>query len=830
MKKLIAGCIAALCACSLVADEATAWEYDADAGTITDGNWTLVVTNTADRSLTLGVPTTYTNAEGTVKWPWDESVFVKDLRPDGRLLPPFAFPASIEGQGLSSSKLDLSLPVYTKDKVGDEDELWQITKVSDLAFNNKNAYMDGITITSFTAPTNLTSWGYQVFCDYTKLTEVIFNCPNLTGVFGNGGYTFKGSPITHLVLNIPKVTEITANSFLTATMSETDLSEWDLSSVFYIWGAGLAAEANTSGEGGPKGDLVLPSLQTAEKAAFDCWTRVSSISFGSKGNLKSLGETLMWNQDAKNGGFAAGPKKIYFGKNANFTLHEFSFLSEKAGKVADYPNGVPLPVEEIYFMGAAPSVETLDRILVAQEAAEDGSKPVKIYAPLGLTSWQEVCKAVADDELESAAAVETATGGRVVGVYETEDGRRPAWLMASPWEYDAEAQTISDGTWTLAVTNTVDRELALGPAAEYREDGRTAAPFAFPADLGSQKGDLDLAGTVYTKGKVGDTSEVWAITELLDSAFRSAGGITSFSAPMTLKKMGSSVFSNLASLTNVVFICPEMEGPFASADGVNAEFNTCNIQRLVLKLPKVTQIGASTGANDNKWYNFAKSTFSDTDVSDWDLSSVKEVRRGSFEAGGAVKGVLGGPTGDLDLPNVETVARSVWDNWTQLSSIAFGTNGTLKSIGQGVIWNGTGVAMVGPKKLDFGLSYDFTVDANAFTANSVANADGSTAFPFEEIWFASRAPSQTALDNILVKQKTIADKGVNAIKIFAPTGKPSWLALRSDFTDDEKTLAAALVAEGYDVTGVYETAAGDRVAWLVRNPNIKDPAFIIRIR
>lgn len=848
MKTLIcAGLTAVMAAFSAFADSPSEyWEYDAsvDPQTITDGNWTLVVSNPSDRNLTLGVPTTYTDAAGAVKWPWDEGAVVDVARVDGRLQPPFAFPSLLENQGTLSTVLDLSKPIYTKGKSGDAEEMWQITAICNLAFNNKNTHngMASLTITKFVAPTTLRSYGYQVFSDYTKLTEIVFNCPDLTGLFGNGGYAFAGAPLTKVVLNIPKVREIGQQCWMSATLNETDLSTWDLSGVTVLGAASLAAEANKSRAGGPTGSLSLPSLQSAGDAAFDCWTRVSSLSLGGNGNLASLGKTLMWNPDGKSG-LSEGPTKLNFGLSANFTLDPYTFFSDLENKVAGYPNGFPLPLAEVSFSGEAPSVETLDRILAIVDGAEDGTKPIKVFAPMSRDSWKAVTREMTETEATAAAALEAQTGLSIVGVYETADGRRPAWLVERAWEYDAAAATISDGVWTISVSNPAGRELAIGPAAADRADGRTTPPYAFPNDKGSQSGALDLTGTIYTKGAAGDKNEIWTITELCDQAFRNARGITSFAAPKTLKKMGVVVFCFTTSLKEVIFDCPEMEGTFACSawlpEGPNGqgskfyEFYAAPIENMVLKLPKVSDIGSTDGElyNFTSWTDTASgkclgATFLKTDVSAWDLSGLKHIYRGGLQAAGAeASKEQGGSTGELCFPNVETFGKGALDMWTQLTALRLGTSGTLKSIDETLIWNGSGVTMVGPKEIDFGASWDFTVNPDAFTGNRPKG----TPIPFESLWFTDKAPSVETLDRILTLRTGTAVTA-DSVKIYAPVGKPTWVALTKPVSDDEAAAAAELKAQGLTVAGVYETAAGQRVAWIVRNPRIKDPAFLIRVR
>lgn len=379
---------------SLYAVFAHAWEYDAGTSTISDGYWTLpVVANANARELTV---------------------------------------SKVSGSMTSSQmgELNLSGPVYAKGAIGDEDERWAIVNLEWQAFGSSPAR-----ITSFYAPTTLKTVGGQLFNGASTLDNYVFNCPELTGNFGDWGFMLGGSEASRIVLNAPKLTSIGQNSetrsFTPATFTGTMLTEWDLTGLKSVRPGGLATSATT---GGPQGDLVLPNVETIEQSAFDGWTRIASVAFGTNGTLKTLGPTLFWNPNAKNG-LAAGPKKIDFGTSSDFTVDARAFYAELPGKVDAYPNGQPLPIEEVWFAGEAPSVETLDNILALQEVAADGTKPVKIFAPMMEKTWRAVCKPFTTEEASMAYAMK-ADGLRVIGVYQTKDSRRVAWLVQNPgFEY-----------------------------------------------------------------------------------------------------------------------------------------------------------------------------------------------------------------------------------------------------------------------------------------------------------------------------------------------------------------------------------------------------------
>lgn len=409
----------------------------------------------------------------------------------------------------------------------------------------------------------------------------------------------------------------------------------------------------------------------------------------------------------------------------------------------------------------------------------------------------------------------TPTGRSVT--FEVTEGVSLFARFTHAWEFDAEAvpQTITDGYWTLVVTNTADRSLQVGVQNAERGDGRTKDPWAFPADIDAAlKGELDLSGPVYTKGCVGDEEARWAIVAFSGKAFGSDGQVTSFYAPTTgFSDWGSQVFNGAYVVTNAVLNCPDMTTnplfPWAY------EFSSCPIDRLVLNLPNLTKIGSNTGVHTT---NFRPATFASSDLAEWDLSSLTFVSPKGLQAG-AANGV--GPKGDLALPNIETLCDGAFHNWRRISSAALGTNGTLKTLGAYLFANNTDAL----KKLDFGTSSAFTMSDTTFLAAE------DTPLPVEEVWFAGKAPSVEALDNILAL-RTVVEDGTKPVKIFAPMMDATWKAVCRSFTDEEATVARTMRKEqNLRVIGVYETQDGRRAAWLVQNPAFPyRSGFVITIR
>lgn len=353
---------------------ANPWEYDADTATISDGYWTLKVTAGNNNTLTVS--------------------------------------GKADGQ-TGTGELNLSGKIYTKD---DATTTWTVTKMGDKAFMNDTV------VTSFYTPTaGLVEWGSQVFNGAKAVTNAVFNCPDITSkTLFIWGYDFGSCSLDRLVLNLPKLTRVgnddTVGGIMTgATMASSDLAEWDLSSLTYVAPRGLQSGANNGV--GPKGDLVLPNIETICKNAFYNWKRVESAALGTNGTLKVLGATIFANN-------TTALKKLDFGKSCNFTTEETTFLANDT---------TALPIEEVWFADKAPSTTTLDNILALKGESDTAlsTDSVKVFAPLSLKSWRDITTPLTDDE-ESAKATLKAQGYKVIGAYVKTTGERAAWLVQNP--------------------------------------------------------------------------------------------------------------------------------------------------------------------------------------------------------------------------------------------------------------------------------------------------------------------------------------------------------------------------------------------------------------
>ncbi len=231
------------------------------------------------------------------------------------------------------------------------------------------------------------------------------------------------------------------------------------------------------------------------------------------------------------------------------------------------------------------------------------------------------------------------------------------------WVFDASAETISDGNWTLIVkVNNDGRSLTLGDWQLPRNSMLIKAG----------RGDMDLSGVVVSK----DDGEEHKITYAVNTAFSEAAGdgnsvITSLILPRTLTSSDGQILNTQGSvMTNLVMDCPaytkDLTGWFFSGHK--------KLERVVLKLPNVKKIGDQI---------FWGAPLSQTNLEEWDLSGVTELAgtflvNASSATGNQLKGVI-------KLPNVKIVGHNAFKNLNQITGIVLGSNLTVESIGTNAV-------------------------------------------------------------------------------------------------------------------------------------------------
>lgn len=399
---------------SLYVSFASAWTYDADAGTVADGYWTLMASENGDGSLKI--------------------TGVADIS------------KRLEGE------LNLTGPVYV---AGDSAQQKAITRFGWQAFLDTQ-------ITSFYAPRTLVGQDGQFFPGGGNCANLVMDCPAFSSSFEPFCWTINSLPLSRAVFKLPRVGKIAGAYYgnytynqNSATFYETALVDWDLSGVADVGVGGLVAgqesqwyadEYGKKGATGPRGELVLPNVETIGKGAFSNWKRVTAAALGTNGTLKTLGDCIFEN----NGGSL---KKVDFGMSSAFVISNRAFYATAAATS-------PLPLEELWFSDKAPvsvvegeSLTTLEKLVAGRTltpdaalGSEDVSTDLKIVAPFAEKTWQSLLTRPVPAEYRKAKkrleavlnwANPTQRKYRVLGVYRSAtDGRFAAWMVQNPdFEY-----------------------------------------------------------------------------------------------------------------------------------------------------------------------------------------------------------------------------------------------------------------------------------------------------------------------------------------------------------------------------------------------------------
>lgn len=377
------------------------WEVDVtpQIPTISDGVWTLLVdivtgqAGSSDRRLKVGY-----------RPPRNHS------RPDLRTIFPWVYPAG-DPPPPPCAELDLSGPVVTK---GNESDKWTIVEIVDEAFRGMPSGL-----VSFYAPETLTYYGGQVFNGSTSLENMVFNCPDLVGEFGRWGWSLGDCNLWRLVINAPQLTRFGAQNFARSSFDSSDFAEWDLTGVVDL--GECSFRAGQFNAAGIRGALRLPNAEFVGRSAFLHQKRITSAELGTNGTLKAVDATIFWNNKRY-------LRKVDFGLSSDFKVDNQAFYATmydpKANSIDE-----PLPIEEIWFAGDAPSREALNNILALRKVADDGSKPVKIFAPLSRPSWKAICLPLTTEEAVAAKQIEQESGVVIRGVYANGANERVARLV-----------------------------------------------------------------------------------------------------------------------------------------------------------------------------------------------------------------------------------------------------------------------------------------------------------------------------------------------------------------------------------------------------------------
>lgn len=351
------------------------WYYDTAAGTIENGIWKLkvgVVDKTA-RTLKLGTansqPTTMLTGVGNG---------ILDLNGDVR-----------DGDGNLWTIVTTTRYCMTKLRNWDNDKP---DSTATMAVDHPTVIVFPETITTLVSDEFNFNQSRQ-----WPLEEVVFIAPECTG---KTSFTVNGPmKLTRFTFRAPKMTEIGFNTFWqNMTLSETDVSTWDLSGVTTIGPGAFQGSMSFAGT------LSLPSLVAISNDNFKGYSKLEGVILATNLTLTSVGTNVFNN--------CAALKTVVVGNAKSGCMIGASSFAN-ATKPAS-----------VTFLGKCNS-EAADRVLTGT-AATDGAKTATVYASSAL-GWERFVAPPVGDEAASIPA-------EANGVYR--EGSRKAWYVDCPSPFD----------------------------------------------------------------------------------------------------------------------------------------------------------------------------------------------------------------------------------------------------------------------------------------------------------------------------------------------------------------------------------------------------------
>lgn len=352
--------------------------------------------------------------------------------------------------------------------------------------------------------------------------------------------------------------------------------------------------------------------------------------------------------------------------------------------------------------------------------------------------------------------------------------------FAMDFVFDPSAMTLTDDTWILKVKSA---DAAAGTLV-LDANAVSLAPGALT------DGVLDLRGRITDA----ETGAPWVLNDFAGSAFKWANSIVHFYAPPALKSWPSQLFNGVSSLKTLVVRAPELSGNFGAW---SYSFLGSALECVVLDVPKMTAF------EDNS--QFVKSPLTETDLTQWNLSSVTKIGNNDDGTKGALQILGPGPSGTLKLPALQTAGRRAFKNWSRLEKIELGTDGNLKRVGTAAFANCAAL-----RTIDFGTSKAFACDANAFMLDETHPLNVA-----EFIWRGSGAPSRATVEAVLQGRTAGDDSSVKPVIIRVDPTARAWVRLIQPVDGPEAAGARRLADQGELVADVYVTTSGERVAWVV---------------
>ena len=287
--------------------------------------------------------------------------------------------------------------------------------------------------------------------------------------------------------------------------------------------------------------------------------------------------------------------------------------------------------------------------------------------------------------------------------------------------------TLSDGNYTLRgwVWDAAKKHLAVGghPDPDHvgeGSDAHIAAGQALVKDANGAyvgTGDLDLRGAVVTA----DATEAWTIVRIGRYAFCNVyqAPFDVCILPKTLLSMDVATFASCGSrsgFTTFRLVAPEMTGQLPN----NTFLANTHLTKVLLRIPKVDAVYCYW--NRNAFDNF----LAETDVSDWDFSSVQ-----SFYNKRESEGYLFRWSkfhGTLRVPALKWLNARTFESCPNMAALEAGRNGTLEYVGYSAVTNcpALGSLVLG------GAAAGWTISSNAFNAVNLTNVTFLTTPPAYE--------------------------------------------------------------------------------------------------
>ncbi len=304
-------------------------------------------------------------------------------------------------------------PVNLNGKIVDDAGAeWFIVGTHSRMVNSTDMNYAGYDMPSLYLPRKIyKDWGSQLFNGLkSKMSYLIYDCPDWTGgVSEYNAFCAGGNKnLKDFIINAPKAVSVRENAFIyNSNLTETDISDWDLSSVVEVQkNAFLNFKVK-------KGCLSLPSVTNIKASAFGTGFNVKELKLGTGYDI-SQKKPLAIAADAFGDLTAGAFAKVTFGPYKSMTIDPAAASSRVFGSlVFEGPMNDEIKA-------------AVDNLLAA--APEQDDKQTHIYASPAL-GWSKVMTAFAADTEEEALAPEG-----VNGVYR--DGLRKAWFTAIKSPYD----------------------------------------------------------------------------------------------------------------------------------------------------------------------------------------------------------------------------------------------------------------------------------------------------------------------------------------------------------------------------------------------------------